>query len=67
MTDIDILCELYMDTVSDVSDDGETEIFDSDSDIPTTNFHKQSRPCPLVFTSDSEHLKLAKYPGTRGI
>ena len=35
MKDKDILCELYMDTFSDVS-------YDGDSDIPTINFCKQS-------------------------
>jgi hypothetical protein len=49
----DILCELYADVFSDVSSDCETEIFDSDSDFPTTSFRKQLRPRPVVFTSDS--------------
>jgi hypothetical protein len=40
MTDKDILCELYADIFSDVSDDGESEIFDSDSDVPTISFCK---------------------------
>jgi hypothetical protein len=46
-----ILCKLYANTLSDVSDDGENEILDSD--IPTTSSHKQLRPA-VVFTSDSE-------------
>ena len=33
----DILCELYADTHSDVSDYSDNESLDSDSDIPTTN------------------------------
>ena len=32
-----ILYELYVDTHSAVSDNGENEILDSDSDIPTTS------------------------------
>jgi hypothetical protein len=59
-TDNTILCELYVDTFSDVSDDGETEIFDSNSDTPSMSFRKQSQPCPLVFTSDG--AKLTKGP-----
>jgi hypothetical protein len=41
-----------MDTFSDVFNGGEMEIFHNDSD--TTTGCKQSPPCPLVFTSDSE-------------
>ena len=33
----DILCELYEDTRSDVSNSSDNEILDSDSDIPTTS------------------------------
>ena len=36
-----ILCELYADTRSDVSDYSDSESLDSDSDIPTTSSHKQ--------------------------
>jgi len=36
-----ILCELYADTRSDVSDYSDNESLDSDSDIPTTSAHKQ--------------------------
>jgi len=36
-----ILCELYVDTRSDVSDYSENESLDSDSDVPTTSSHKQ--------------------------
>jgi len=49
-----ILCELYVDTCSDVSDNGENEILDSDSNVPTTSLHKQLRPSAIVFTSNSE-------------
>jgi len=37
-----------------VSDDCETEIFGSDSDVPTTISCKQLAPCPLVYTSESK-------------
>jgi hypothetical protein len=50
----DILCELYADTHSDVSDNSENEFLDSDSGVPTTSSRKQLRPSALVFTSDSE-------------
>jgi len=40
-------------TLSDVSDNGENEILYSDSDVPTTSSHKQLQP-EVVFTSDSE-------------
>jgi hypothetical protein len=37
----DILCELYVDTRSDVSVYSDSESMDSDSDVPTTSSHKQ--------------------------
>jgi len=37
----DISCEFRMDTCSNVSDDCENEILDSDSNIPTTSLGKQ--------------------------
>jgi len=37
----DILCELYVDTRSDVSDYSDNESLDTDSDIPTTSSRKQ--------------------------
>jgi hypothetical protein len=37
----DILCELYADTRSDVSDYSDSASLDSDSDVPTTSSHKQ--------------------------
>jgi hypothetical protein len=37
----DILCELYVDTRSDISDYSDNESLDSNSDIPTTSSHKQ--------------------------
>jgi hypothetical protein len=45
----DILCVLYADTCSDVSDNS-----DSDSDIPTISLHKELRPSAVFVTSDSE-------------
>jgi hypothetical protein len=39
----DILCELYADTRSDVSDYSYNESIDSDSDVPTTSSRKQLR------------------------
>jgi hypothetical protein len=45
---------LYADTHSDVSDNCDNEILDSDSDVPKTNSCKQLRSCAVVFTSDSE-------------
>jgi hypothetical protein len=37
----DILCELYADTRSDVSDYSDNESLDSDNDVPTTSSCKQ--------------------------
>jgi len=37
----DILCELYVDTRSDVSDYSGNESLDSDRNVPTTSSHKQ--------------------------
>jgi hypothetical protein len=37
-----------------VSDDFETEIFDSDCNIPITSSLKQSQSCPSVFNSENE-------------
>ena len=37
----DILCELYADTRSDVSDYSDNESLDSDSDVPTISSYKQ--------------------------
>ena len=53
MKDNDILCELHADTYYDVSDERETEILNTDSDIPTTSLHKQLPSCPLDSTSVS--------------
>jgi hypothetical protein len=52
----DILCELYANTCSDVSDNCEAEFLDSDSDsdVPTASSHKQLQPPTVVLTSDSD-------------
>jgi hypothetical protein len=50
----DILCELYTDTCSDVSEESEGEFLDSDSDVPTDSSHKQFQPPTVVLTSDSD-------------
>jgi len=50
----DILCELYADTCSDVSDDSEGEFLDSDTDVPTASSHKQLQLHTVVLTSDSD-------------
>ena len=46
------MIELYAVTCSDVSDNSENEILDSD--VPTTSSRKQLRPSDVVFASDSE-------------
>jgi uncharacterized surface anchored protein len=48
------MCELYADTLADVSDNCDNESLDSDSDIPTTSLCKQLRSSAIVVTSDSE-------------
>jgi hypothetical protein len=50
----DILCELYVDALSEVSDNSDNESLDSDSDVPTTSLCKQLRSSAVVVTSDSE-------------
>jgi hypothetical protein len=60
-----ILCEFYADTCSDVSNDSDNEIVDSDSDVPTTSLHKQLRPSAVVFSSDSETSTVVKKIGNR--
>jgi len=59
MKDNDHLCELRADTYCDVSDDCETEILDTDSDVPTTSIHKQLSSCPLVSISVSEKSRVS--------
>jgi hypothetical protein len=54
MKDDDILGELCADTFSDVSDNSDSEISESDSDVPTTISTKESRHFPLVFNRDSK-------------
>jgi hypothetical protein len=50
----DILCELYADTRSDVSDYSGSEISDSNSDVPAISSCKQLRSFVIYITSDSE-------------
>ena len=52
----DILCELYADTRSDVSDSSDNESLDSDSDsdVSATSSRKQLQSSVVVVTSDSE-------------
>ena len=47
-------CVLHVDIYSDVSDDCETEILGSDSDVPTTISCKQLLSSHLVIISESE-------------
>ena len=54
LKDGDILWELYGDIYFDVSDDGEGEFLDIDSDVPTASSHKQFQPSTVVLTSDSD-------------
>jgi hypothetical protein len=49
----EILCELYADNFSDMSDE-ECESVSVYSDVATTSAGKQSQSRPLVFTSDSD-------------
>jgi hypothetical protein len=50
----DSMCELYADTLADVSDNNDNESLDSDSDIPTTSLCNQLWSSSVVVTSDSE-------------
>ena len=49
-----ILCELYADTRSDVSDNSDSGSLDIDSDVSTTSSRKQLPSSVVVVTSDSE-------------
>jgi hypothetical protein len=51
----DILCELYVDTHSDVSDYSDNESLDSDGDIPTTSSHKQLQSSTGPLTPQLPH------------
>ena len=53
----DILCELYVDTHSDVSVDSDNESMDSDSDsdVPTTSSRKQLRSSTGPLTPQFPH------------
>jgi hypothetical protein len=50
----DILCELYADTRSDVSDYSDSKRSDSDSDVSVTSLRKQLRSSAVVVTTNSE-------------
>jgi len=51
----DILCELYADTCSDVSDYSDNESMDNESDIPTTSSHKRLRSSTGPLTPQFPH------------
>jgi len=51
----DILCELYVDTHSDVSVYSDNDSLDSDSDVPTTSSHKQLRSSTGPLTPQFPH------------
>ena len=55
LQDNDILCELYADTHSDVSDNSDNESLGSDNDVPTTSSHKQSRSSTGPLTPQFPH------------
>jgi hypothetical protein len=50
----DALCELYADTLSEVSDNSDNKSLDSNSDVPTTRLCKELRSSAVVVTSDTE-------------
>ena len=50
-----MFCELYGDTLSDVSDHGDNESLHSDSDVPTTSSHKRLRSSTGPLTSQFPH------------
>jgi hypothetical protein len=52
----DILCELYADTHSDVSDYSDNESLDSDSGVPTTSSRKQLRSSTGPLTPQFPYL-----------
>jgi len=52
----DILCELYADTHSDVSDYSDNGSLDNDSDVPTTSSHKQLWSSIGALTPQFPHL-----------
>jgi len=57
----DILCELYVDTCSDVSDYSDNESLKSDSDIPTSSSRKQLRSSTGPLTAQFPHLFFHTY------
>jgi len=51
----DVLCELYVDTRSDVSDYSNNVSMGSDNDVPTTSSHKQLRSSTGPLTPQFSH------------
>jgi len=51
----DILCGLYADTRSNVSDYSDNESLDNDSDVPTTSSRKQLRSSTSPLTPQFPH------------
>jgi len=60
----DILCELYVATLSEVSDYSGNESLDSDSDVPTTSSHKQLRSSTDPLTAQFPHPFFLKFMKT---
>jgi hypothetical protein len=51
----DILCELYADTRSDVSDNSDNESLDRDSNVPTTGSRRQLQSSTGPLTPQFAH------------
>jgi hypothetical protein len=56
----DILCELCVDTRSDIPDYSDSVSLDSDSDVPTTSSHKQLQSSTGRLTPQFPHLFFLK-------
>ena len=57
------MCELYVDTRSDVSDNSDNESLDRDSDVSTISSHKQLRFSVVVVTSDRKTSTIEEESG----
>ena len=57
----DILCKLYADTRSDVSDNSDNESLDSDSDVPTNSSCKQMQSSTGPLTPQFPHPLFLTY------
>jgi len=57
----DILCELHVDTLSEVSDYSGNESLDSDNDVPTTSSDKQLRSSADPLTAHFPHPFFLKF------